>query len=135
MAEPTRRSGLGRGLDAVIPTGPHEARAPLPPYEDPVVGRLEDLVEEVRRVGDRVDELIRITAGQARRRLWTGPGSGRFGRLVKTACAGVTQLVGIGTSVALDVTDLALGTVREVLDVALGAPAEFAGRREEVFRP
>jgi hypothetical protein len=107
----------------------------LPPYEDPVVGRLDDLVDEVRRLGDRVDELIRVTAGQARRRLWAGPGAGRLGRLVKTACVGVTQLVGIGTSVALDVTDLALGTAREVLDVAFGAPVDLAGRREEVFRP
>jgi hypothetical protein len=107
----------------------------LPPYEDPVVGRLDELVDEVRRLGDRVDDLIRITAGQARGRLRRRPGVGRFGRLVKTACAGVSQLVGIGTSVALDVTDLALGTAREVLDVALGASADLAGRQEEVFRP
>jgi hypothetical protein len=107
----------------------------LPPYEDPVVSRLDELVDEVRRLGDRVDELVRITAGQARRHLWARPGSGRLGRVVKTACAGVTQLVGIGTSVALDVTDLALGTARELLDVALGGPADPAERREEVFRP
>jgi hypothetical protein len=99
-----------------------------------VVGRLDELVDEVRRLGDRVDELIRIAAGQARS-LAPRSGAGRFGRLLKTACAGVTQLVGIGTSVALDVTDLALGTAREVLDVALGASADLGGRREEVFRP
>ena len=129
MAEPTRRSGLGRGLDAVIPTGPREVRPPLPPYEDPVVGRLDELVEEVRKVGDRVDELIRVTAGQARRRLWRPPGCARLGRLVSTARAGATQLVGIGTAMVLDVTDLALGTARELLDAALGTTTE--GRQPE----
>jgi hypothetical protein len=114
---------LGRGLDAVIPSGPREVRPPLPPYEDPVVGRLDDLVDEVRKLGDRVDDLIRVTAGQARRRLWSVPRCGRLGRLVTTARAAVTQLAGIGTAMALDVTDLALGTARELLDAAQGRTA------------
>jgi len=119
VAEPTRRSGLGRGLDAVIPSGPREVRPPLPPYEDPVVNRLDELVEEVRRLGERVDDLVRVTAGQARR--LRVPGCGRFGRLLSTTAAGMTQLVAIGTAMALDVTDLALGTARELLDAAVGA--------------
>jgi hypothetical protein len=117
---------LGRGLDAVIPSGPREVGPPLPPYEDPVVNRLDELVDEVRRLGERVDDLVRITADQACRRLRV-PGCGRLGRLVSTTRAGVTQLVGIGTAMALDVTDLALGTARELLDVALGNGALGTG--------
>jgi hypothetical protein len=120
VAEPTRRSGLGRGLDAVIPTGPHEVRDPLPPYEDPVASRLDELVDEVRRLGERVDELVRTTAHSAGRRLWHRRCGRRIGRLAATARRSASQLAGIGADLALDVTDLAIGTAREALDAAFG---------------
>jgi hypothetical protein len=129
VAEPTRRSGLGRGLDAVIPAGPREQRDPLPPYEDPLAGRLDELVDEVRRLGERVDDLVRATADSARRRLWHRRCGERVGRLVATARASAGQLVGIGTALALDVTDLAIGTARGVLDAAFG---EAGGAGDQV---
>jgi hypothetical protein len=128
VAEPTRRSGLGRGLDALIPTGPRETGDLLPPYEDPVAGRIDDLVDEVRRLGERVDDLVRATADSARRRLWHRRCGTGIARAVGTARTTAGRLVGIGTALALDVGDLALGTTRELLDIALsavrGMPAE-----------
>ena len=89
VAEPTRRSGLGRGLDALIPTGPHERANPvLPPYEDPVAGRLDELVDEVRqarRAGRRPrphDRGLGAAAGCG-----TGGACTRIGRLAATARA------------------------------------------------
>jgi hypothetical protein len=124
VAEPTRRSGLGRGLDAVIPAGPREVREPLPPYEDPVASRLDELVDEVRKLGERVDDLVRTTAQSATRRLWHRRCGTRIARLAATARRSASQLVGIGGDLALDVTDLAIGTAREVLDAAFGRAHE-----------
>jgi hypothetical protein len=136
VAEPTRRSGLGRGLESLIPApGPRDIAGPgpLPPYEDPVVTRIDELIDEVRRLGERVDELVRTTADSARRRLWPRPAwnhQALTGQILKGRCtAGLAhlattsrdsavQLVGIGTGLALDLADLALGTTRELLDVA-----------------
>jgi hypothetical protein len=130
VAEPTRRSGLGRGLESLIPApGPRDVagRGPLPPYEDPVVARIDELVDEVRRLGERVDELVRTTADSARRRVWprlwthqalTGRCTAGLAHLAATSRDSAVQLVGIGTGLALDMADLALGTTRELLDVA-----------------
>jgi hypothetical protein len=135
VAEPTRRSGLGRGLESLIPApGPRDigGRGPLPPYEDPVVARIDErideLIDELRRLGERVDELVRTTAESARRHVWphqaltghalTGRCTAGLARLATTTRDSAVQLVGIGTGLALDVADLALGTTREVLDVA-----------------
>jgi hypothetical protein len=130
VAEPTRRSGLGRGLESLIPApGPRDTdgHGPLPPYEDPVVtridGRIDELIDEVRRLGERVDELVRTTADSARRRVWprqtlTGRCTAGLARLVATTRDSAAQLVGIGSGLALDVADLTLGTTRELLEVA-----------------
>jgi len=121
VAEPTRRSGLGRGLDALIPTGPRETGDLLPPYEDPVVGRIDELVDEVRHLGERVDELVRATADSARRHLWHRRCGAGIARIAGSARSTAGRLVGIGTALVLDVGDLAIGTTRELLDVAVSA--------------
>jgi hypothetical protein len=115
----------------VIPSEPTGTRTLLPPYEDPLAGRLDELVDEVQRLGDRIEDLARGTSfhdigDRNRRRGWRRCGA-RVGRVLATARSGAGQLVGLGAALALDVTELALGTARELFDAAFGGLAEDFG--------
>jgi hypothetical protein len=116
----------------VIPSEPAGTRALLPPFEDPLAGRIDELVDEVQRLGDRIEDLARGAGPDAElghgthRRGWRRCGA-RIGRVLATARSGASQLVGIGAALALDVTELALGTARELFDAAFGSPPQDFG--------